>query len=231
MLDGTRVFPRAVMREVHSPQISLERRFQRVNRYAYGLGWYLADYEGDLLIHHYGSYPGAWSHVSWMPDHNIGVVVLGTENNPLPDSVAMLAYDTLLGRTDAAARFDADVKKIHEFLDGIPALIEKFAQRMASESGDSEREIGSYAGTYLDDAIGTLVIAEENGALRATIGDRTSLLTRVRGDAFYARWFPLEAPERIVFSGDTLTWHGRKLTRAGSEAQSPLPATAGRGPG
>lgn len=210
MLDGKRVFPLAVMREVHAPQINLQRKFGRLQRYAYGLGWYHADYRGDVVIHHYGSYPGAWAHVSWMPDRNIGVVVLGSENNPFPDSVAMLAYDTLLGREDAGATFDAEVQQIAGFLGRIPAMIDDFAKKFAAESKDSDRTPASYAGTYTNDELGTLVI-EADG--RAKIGDRAATLVRVRGDAFYARWFPLEAPERIVFGDDALTWRGRTFAR------------------
>jgi CubicO group peptidase (beta-lactamase class C family) len=210
MLDGKRLFPLAVMREVHAPQINLQRKFGRLDRYAYGLGWYHADYRGDDVVHHFGSYPDAWAHVSWMPDRNIGVVVLGSENNPFPDSVAMLAYDTLLGREDAVSRFDAEVQEIAGFLAKIPAYVEDFAKKLTADSKDSDRALASYAGTYANEELGTLVI-EADGS--ATIGDRASKLVRVRGDAFYARWYPKEAPERIVFSDDALTWRGRTFVR------------------
>lgn len=211
MLDGKRVFPLTVMREVHAPQINLQRKFGRLQRHAYGLGWYHADYRGDVVVHHYGSYPGAWAHVSWMPDRNIGVVVLGSENHPFPDSVAMLAYDTLLGREDAGATFDAEVQQIAGFRGRIPAMIDDFAKKLAAESKDSDRTAASHAGTYTNAELGTLVI-EADG--RATIGDRAATLVRVRGDAFYARWFPMEAPEPIVFAEDSLTWRGRTFARS-----------------
>lgn len=210
MLDGKRVFPLAAMREVHAPQINLKRAFGRLDRYAYGLGWYHGDYDGNLIVHHFGSYPDAWAHVSWMPERNIGVVVLGSENNPFADSVAMLAYDTLLGREGAAARFDTEVQEVAGFLARVPTLIDGFAKKLAEESKDSDRTLASYAGTYRNEELGTLVIGAGG---EATIGDRASTLTRVRGDAFYVRWYPKEAPQRIVFSGDTLTWRGRTFVR------------------
>ena len=210
MLDGKRVFPLAVMREVHAPQINLQRKFGRLDRYAYGLGWYHADYRGDLVVHHFGSYPDAWAHVSWMPDRNIGIVVLGSENNPFPDSVAMLAYDTLLGREDATARFDTEVQEIAGFFAKMPSLIAGFEKKFAAELKDSDRTLASYAGTYTNEELGTLVIGADGSA---AIGDRASTLVHVRGDGFYARWFPKEAPERIVFSDDALTWRGRTFRR------------------
>jgi CubicO group peptidase (beta-lactamase class C family) len=213
MLDGKRVFPLAVMREVHAPQISLQRRFGRLDRYAYGLGWYHADYQGDVVVHHFGSYPGTWAHVSWMPDRNIGVVVLANAYNPLPDAVALLAYDTLLGRETAQSQFDEDVKKIRERLASLPQRIAELETKIAAESADSDRTLASYAGTYSDDALGTMLVREENGALHASIGDRSARMIRVRGDAFYVQWYRDDGPDRVTFTKNGLRWSDRELKR------------------
>jgi CubicO group peptidase (beta-lactamase class C family) len=212
-LDGKRVFPLRAMREVHAPQVSLSRRFGRLDRYAYGLGWYLADYQGDVVVHHFGSYPQSWAHVSWMPDRGIGVVVLANEMTPLPDAVAMLAYDTLIGRSDAGSRYDAEVQELRALLARLPTMLEDMKKKIAADAADSDRTLTSYAGIYVDDAMGTMVIAEEEGSLRATIGDRSARLERVRGDAFIAPWFPNDAPARITFATDSLTFSGRTFLR------------------
>lgn len=213
MLDGKRVFPLAVMREVHSPQISLQRRFGRLDRYAYALGWYHADYQGDLVIHHFGSYPGAWAHVSWMPDRNLGVVVLANVYNPLPDVVALLAYDTLFGRTTAQSQFDEDMKKIRERLASLPQRLAELEKKIAEESTDSDRTLASYAGSYVDEAFGTLIVREEKGQLHALIGDRSGRLIRARGDAFYVQWYSDDGPDRVTFGKDSLKWSDRELKK------------------
>ncbi len=213
LLDGKRVFPLAVMREVHAPQISLQRRFGRLDRYAYGLGWYLADYQGDVVIHHFGSYPGAWAHVSWMPDRNLGVVVLANVYNPLPDAIALLAYDTLLGRSTARTQFDEDVKKIRDRLASTPQRLADLEKKIAAESADSDRTLASYAGTYTDEALGTMVVREENGQLQASIGDRSGRLVRGHGDAFYVQWYRDDGPDRVTFTKDSLKWNDRELKR------------------
>jgi CubicO group peptidase (beta-lactamase class C family) len=213
MLDGKRIVPLAVMREVHAPQINLERRFGKFERYAYGLGWYHASYDGDVVIHHFGSYPDSWAHVSWMPDRNIGVVVLSDEYLPLPDSVALLAYDTLLGRADAMQRFDADIENYRKVLAGRAGRIEEWVRKAAAEAADSTRAVASYTGTYVDEAYGTMVITEKNGELHATIGDRTTKLERIRGDAFYTRWYRNDGPEKLVFGDGTLSWANRAFRR------------------
>ncbi|MGN6183566.1 MAG: DUF3471 domain-containing protein, partial [Thermoanaerobaculia bacterium] len=195
-----------------SPQISLSRKFGRLGRYAYGLGWYLADYEGNVVVHHFGSYPRSWAHISWMPDRNIGVVVLADEMLPLADAVAMLMYDTLLGRADAVARFDADMTALKEALAKRDSRIQAWVKKVHDESQDSDRALASYAGTYVDDAYGTFVVREEKGALFAKIGDRESPLTRVRGDSFFVRWYESDGPSRVTFGEDSLTFEERRFS-------------------
>ena len=213
VLDGTRVFPRVVMRDVHSPQISLSRKFGRIDRRAYALGWYHGSYKGDDIVHHFGSYPGSWAHVSWMPDHGIGVVALSNAYTPLADSVAMLAYDTLLGRTDGQGQFDEDVAKIQEHIAGIPRQLSAFSAKIAAGAAESNRTLQSYEGTYADDALGTVIVSVEGDHLRATAGDRSGALMRARGDAFYVQWYPDDGPERVTFSDDSMKWQDRGLKR------------------
>lgn len=78
-LEGRQVFPAAVMHRVHRQQTSLDQQFYRFHRFGYGVGWYLADYEGDTLYHHFGSFSGFRAHISFMPASRIGVAVLMNE--------------------------------------------------------------------------------------------------------------------------------------------------------
>jgi hypothetical protein len=55
----------------------------------------------------------------------------------------------------------------------------------------------------VDEARGTMVITLADGELHAIIGDRSSKLTPVGGDSFYARWFRNDGPEKVVFGDDT----------------------------
>lgn len=213
MLDGKRIFPLAVMRETHAPQINLDRKFGRFQRYAYALGWYHADYEGDWMMHHFGSYPGSWAHVSWLPDRKLGVVVMANHYSPFSDAVATLAYDTLLGRADAKRRFDEDIQGIRDALAGLPAQIARMEKRIVDEGKDSDRAIPSYAGVYTNDEIGTLTIREANGTLHATIGDRSAALRRIRGDAFLASFYTDDAPDQVTFTSEGLTYQRRTFTR------------------
>lgn len=196
MLDGKRIFPASVMREVHAPQINLKRTFGRVDRSAYALGWYHGEYEHDALIHHFGSFPGAWAHISWMPERGIGVVVLSNAYNPFADAVAYLAYDTLLGRADARKRFDDDVEKIR-------ARLAKRADDVAKLSKATIPE-----GTYVNEALGTFVVSQ--GGVK--FGDREGPLL-ARGDQLLVKWFDDDSPEKIAFKDGAIIWLERTFVR------------------
>jgi hypothetical protein len=60
---------------------------------------------------------------------------------------------------------------------------------------------------------GTIVVSVVNGELHATIGDRSTKSTSVRGDTFCTRWFRNDGPEKVVFPDATLTWDGRTFRR------------------
>ena len=69
----------------------------------YGLGWFLSDVKGNLKASHGGGQPGMLSHVSLVPDINLGIVILtNTENggNPLNYSVHNSILDSYLGLDD-----------------------------------------------------------------------------------------------------------------------------------
>jgi predicted trehalose synthase len=148
-----------------------------------------------------------------MPDRNIGVVVLANAYNPMPDAVALLAYDTLLGRATAQTQFDEDMKKIRERLASRPQRNAELEKKIAAETADSDRTLASYAGTYADDALGTMIVSEEHGELHASIGDRSGRLVRARGDAFYVQWYIDDGPDRVTFTMDSLKWNDRELKR------------------
>lgn len=193
MLDGKRVFPATLMRETHAPQINLKKKFGRIDRYAYALGWYHGEYEHDLVMHHFGSYPGAWAHISWMPERGIGVIVLANAENPLPDAVALLVYDTLLGRPDAQKRFDDDVQMIHVQQAKIAEMLAKFTPARAPKTG-----------TFSDEAYGTLIVSES----RVKLGDREAPLL-ARDGRFFVQWLEGEEPEEIKFGANEVVWRER----------------------
>jgi CubicO group peptidase (beta-lactamase class C family) len=111
-VDGRQVFPAAVVAETHRQQATQDRMFAAFHRYGWGLGWDLGTYDGDSLVHRFGGFPGFRSHVSFMPDRGVGVIVLtnaGGAGSTLADAVATSIYAILLNKPELERRLDSAV--------------------------------------------------------------------------------------------------------------------------
>lgn len=94
------VGPRA-FEETRTPQLAL-RRGGGPNRdgyfAAYGMGWFLQDYRGRFVVHHGGNIDGMSAMVAFMPDEQVGVVVLtNMHGSPLVQALAYDVFDRYLG--------------------------------------------------------------------------------------------------------------------------------------
>lgn len=96
MFNGKRVVEKSVLNKTLTPQNIM--RFpvynpkNPVSRHflAYGLGWFMQDYRGKLMIEHSGGYDGMVSRTSFIPEINLGVVIL--TNNDENDIITTLLY-------------------------------------------------------------------------------------------------------------------------------------------
>lgn len=178
LVDGRQVLPTEVVRETHRPQAEVSARFDRFHRRAYGLGWYVADYDGETLVHHFGSFPGYRAHVSFMPEHGIGVAVLANTTGLgffVPDLVATYVYDRLTGRPGLDSIYAARVEEMRSRArDEDARLREHLAERRARTPMLS-RPPESYAGVYVSEAIGTMTIRPAGDALEVSVGDLTAV--------------------------------------------------------
>ena len=128
---------------------------------------------------------------------------------PLTTTLPALKLPAPLAQT----QFDEDMKKIRERLSSRPQRNAELATKISAETGDSDRTLASYTGTYADELLGTMVVRQENDQLHATIGDRSGQLIRARGDAFYVQWYADDGPDRVTFTKDGLQWSERELKR------------------
>ncbi len=169
-IDGTRIVSRESIDTILTPQTKPGTRFFRFGREQMGLGWYLGSYKNELLVHHFGSFAGAHTHVSFMPEHGIGVAVVANSNEDVTKLVHLIAcdiYDVLLGfpSDDSLASFVRDMKK-QEARAGRERRDEASHTVPVRLSMPSAR----YAGVYQSERWGTLEVRDEQGAPSARIG-------------------------------------------------------------
>ena len=180
MVDGRQVLPAEALREAHRLQAATTAKFHAFVRTGYGLGWYHSEYDGDLVLHHFGSYPGFRAHVSFMPGRRIGVAVLTNESAQgfyLPEVVATWVYDRLLGKPGLEARYDSAVAFLRRDAARVRAATRRDRERRAERPDSLALPPATYLGTYANPRGGTFVVEESNvGPLRASVGILTSLM-------------------------------------------------------
>lgn len=136
---------------------------------AYGLGWFLQDYRGRLVVQHGGNIDGMSANVALLPEEKTGVVVLTNLNGAVIASVlAHRVFDQFLGaplgdHSGDALKFIAAAEK-----QGKEAMANIEKQR--KQGTKPSLALSEYAGTYTDSMYGELKVSNQGNALQVVYG-------------------------------------------------------------
>jgi CubicO group peptidase (beta-lactamase class C family) len=195
--EGRRIVSETTLQELHTPQMIASLPLAGLIDPAmspyilYGLGWFIQPYRGHHLVQHGGNIDGFSAMVAFLPQEEIGVVVLSNLNgSPLPLAIALSAFDRLLGLepVDWVARADF-------FLDqALSSIAEQRAVQAQDRVAGTEpsHPLEAYAGEYRHPAYGTVRVRLEDGSLRAALNGLDELpLEHWHYDAFQASDTPV----------------------------------------
>jgi len=218
VLDGRRVFPAGLVASTHRPLATNSGTFGPYVRESYGLGWQIGRYGDDVLIHHFGNFAGSRAHVSFMPARRIGVAVMVNEDvvaGGLADLVANYVYDWHAGRPDLETAYDAAVGDLVDRRDRGRASIARQQAERAARPSMLARPASAYVGTYESPLLGTVRIAERDGAMVVSMGVMETVAEAfTQPDSIRVELVPMQgqpiqfggegdAPDRLVFMGET----------------------------
>ena len=191
---GKQLISTASFDEMHTPHtvIRTDATARRANPYVhlrnYGLGWFLHDYRGRLVVQHGGNIDGMSALVAMMPEEKVGMVILTNMNGSgLPGVLMNTVFDRFLGAP--AKDWSSDMRKI-------VAAQEKTARETA-ERAEKQRVTGTapslaldkYAGEYADSMYGEATVAMQNGKLGVKFGQSfEGTLEHWHYDTFRATW-------------------------------------------
>lgn len=166
------VDPRAVAL-THRPVVNVIGSPGSYGRRAYALGWYHGLYRDEPLLHHFGSFPGARSHVSFLPSRGIGVAAFTNNSGAvaeITDAIANFVYDRSAGRQGARQTFLTEVERL------IARRDEQLSQMLAGKKDRAGRAttLGRpsrmYEGVYKNDQFGRVRIYDRSPDLNVAIG-------------------------------------------------------------
>ena len=169
-LDGRQILPAAAVAETHRIQARVQGSTRGTRSLGYGLGWRIGLLGSDTLLAHNGGFIGFATHMSFMPEHRIGVAVMANEGQlgaSFTDMMAYAIYDVLRGRPgsspDSLAALQRQVQR---------ARARIAATRLRSESRPQRlrHPVTAYAGRYFSPVMGHLELQVANGRLEARMG-------------------------------------------------------------
>jgi CubicO group peptidase (beta-lactamase class C family) len=197
---GRRLVSAASLGETHAPQMIIRMEGMpkvenpETHQLTYGMGWVLQDYRGKHLLAHAGIIDGFRTHITLLPDEQIGIVILSNLHaTRLNLAVSNSLVDLLLGlpRRDWT-RFYQDIERQKEAL-----ARQRLQQREARRHKGTKpsRELAAYMGTYADPAYGAGRVRLQDGTLVWEWSSFRSRLEHFHFDTFTARNDLLDDPE------------------------------------
>ena len=177
-LDGTQRLPASVIHASQQRQATTDSKYLDFPRDGYAWGWYTGDYKGRRMLHHFGGFAGFHAHLSFMPDANIGLVVLNNEDvlgARLTNLIADCAYGIALDEPEIATKAKERFVQLAEDTATLEqaAIRQRDALRARPWRLSLPRE--TYAGRYVHADLGEMSV------------------TRQDDDALALRWGQLQA--------------------------------------
>lgn len=168
VFEGKQLLAAEALAETHTPQMPIRmsdasrKASPETNLMAYGLGWVVQDYRGELLVSHAGALNGFRAHVDLLPEKKSGFAIMinagrGTALAGLRNAL----IDLLTGKPSRdwnafylALEAEGDAKEKE-------ARAAREAKRV--KNTNPSRPLESYAGTYSSKAYGEASITIEEG--------------------------------------------------------------------
>ena len=216
-IDGRQVFSARAVARAHAPLVDIDWKYGEIQRFATGLGVYRGDYEGTLIMHHFGGE----SHVSFMPKSGWGIAIF-TNNiatgSKVTHPLALSIYDRLLRKPDLPARL---TRRGAEVASTLQASRKKGQYAHPKTTNQAPRSFpeAALAGRYHLGRLGEIAVVWRNGKLSARYGVLEGSLTHIGRDRYLAAlspWgmAPLPFEFRRSGHGMILDWGGRLFERS-----------------
>ena len=168
---------KSLIKESHTGLADLDKSFMDFKRSQYAWGWYIGDYKTSKLYHHFGGFAGFHSHLSFMPEEGLALVVLNNEDMLSTRMTAIIAdavYGVLLEEEGIQDKITERFKGLSKLVEQAPTMKAKGLEKLMARPWLLTLPKSVYAGSYVDPLYGELKIRFEGGELYADFGNMHS---------------------------------------------------------
>jgi CubicO group peptidase (beta-lactamase class C family) len=154
--------PAAVITKSQQAQVSTDSSYGDFQRNGYAWGWYTGPYKGQAMLHHFGGFPGYSAHLSFLPEQQMGLVILLNEDllsRDLNNLIADYCYGLLLGDSGTKTRVQAGFTKLQEKLAQLPQMKQAQQQKIQGRKTLLTLPRDAYRGRYLHPQLGEMTVS------------------------------------------------------------------------
>jgi CubicO group peptidase (beta-lactamase class C family) len=168
---------------------------------SFGLGWIVKDYHGRLMVLHGGALTGMFSQVAFVPEEQLGVVVLtNREDHNLQNALAHYLIDQFMGveTTNWSARYLQSDRENRDRLQAQRVAIEAARDRQSQPS----KALAGYTGEYVANVNGPAFIKQEDDLLVITLALHPHIrgvITHWQYDTFKVKWNDKVWNENLIY--------------------------------
>jgi CubicO group peptidase (beta-lactamase class C family) len=159
-LNGKQALPRSVINASQQQQTATDGAgFEDFKRTGYAWGWYIGEYKGKHMLHHFGGFAGFHAHLSFIPEANIGLVILNNEDflaAKVSNLIADYVYGQLLGQANNNAKVAVRFDELLEKAKGLDAAVAAQQAKIDARKWDLSLPMKAYAGRYTHALLGEI---------------------------------------------------------------------------
>ncbi|WP_019029967.1 serine hydrolase domain-containing protein [Colwellia piezophila] len=203
-INGKQVIPASIIATSQSQQIIAEGKYDDFIRDGYAWGWFTGDYHGERMLHHLGGFAGTHALISFMPEKNIGLVVLNNEDfisRRITRAISHIAYSILLGQSDGTVEAQSGLENVTSVSEKLPTMLAKHKAKLASRKWQLSNDKKDYRGKYTHPTLGNIEISlDDEGNFALTWGQlKTSALAFTKPNSIRT--------EFVMFNGNMLQFN------------------------
>ncbi len=164
------IMPWSVLQMTRDVQISTgSRKSSRLPMHfrGYGLGVFSADYNGHQIYWHTGGAAGMVSNVCFIPEENLGIVILtNNDNQNFFECLRLQVLDAYLG----VPYVNRSLQQLQGHNDGMKAQIAEVKEwkKLAFDNRNHTLKLKNYTGTYKHELYGEIKVKEKNTELEVS---------------------------------------------------------------
>lgn len=171
-LEGRRIFSADAIRSTQTKHVGQDSAELEYQRDGWGYGWDHASWGDHLMLQRFGGFQGYFSHMSFLPEHQLGVVVLtnGSTRSPVADLVARYIYDRLLEHEDLETYYNSALEHAKNERDELARRITADLANRAQRLAPLPHPLAAYTGTFHNREMGTMHWQIIAGGLEVSMG-------------------------------------------------------------